>query len=145
MVNSRQKGKSFELKICEKLKKLTGREWKPTPGSGAQATRTGEIKLAGDIFCPSKESEFVWECKKYKEADITELIRNVGNFPKWLKQLEREKRNKKGALVFSKNYGKIFILVECDKDIPNTFKYGKYTFGLFDEVVPNLLKNNGQS
>ena len=140
MVNSRQKGKKFEEKIVEKLNKLTGLKWKTTPGSGAYATRTGDIKLAGDIFCTSKESEYVWECKKYKEVNIEELLTKTKNMHKWVKQLEREKKHKKGILVYSQNYGKIFVLVETDITLPNTMRWGKYLFGLFDEVLPKILK-----
>lgn len=140
MVNSRQKGKNFELKIADKLTSITGHKWKPTPGSGAYATRTGDLKLAGDIFCPKQPSEFVWECKKYKEVDLADIFTKNKNLRKWIAQLEREKKHKKGALVFARNYGKIITFIETDLELKNTMKYDKYTVGLFDEVIPKVLK-----
>ena len=140
MVNSRQKGAGFETKVCKLLKQITKRTWVRTPSSGGVATRTGNIALAGDVMCQNFKSKYVFELKKYKEYNIESLITKKGMVIKWLQQLEREKGKRKGVLIFSRNYGKIFVLAETDEEIPNTMRYKNYVFGLFDEVMPILLK-----
>ena len=139
MVNSRQKGKQFEYKICKMLKDITGREFVPSPSSGGVATRTGNIWLAGDVIGRNFKCDYVFECKKYKEIRLEELLKNTGNLPKWVKQLEREKGNRPGMLIWSENYGKVYCMAECSESIAGTFKFGRYTIGLFDSVAPVVL------
>jgi len=140
MVNARRKGKDFEYKICGKLKELTGREWVPSPSSGGVATKTGNLLLAGDILPKNFKCNYVFECKKYKEIRLEEILKNTGNMPKWIKQLEREKKNRPGILIWSENYGKIFVMAETNEEIPSTFKYKGYVIGLWDVVMPIVMK-----
>ena len=139
-INSRAKGAGFENKICGLLKKLTHREWVRTPGSGAVATRTGNLALAGDIMPVNFKCAYVFECKKYKEYNLESLITQKGDLWKWYIQLQRECKSKKGILVFSRNYGKVFVLAETDEQIPNTIRYGEYLVGLFDNIMPILMQ-----
>jgi len=140
LVNSRRKGKAFEYKICDKLKELTDRTFVPSPSSGGVATKTGNLALAGDILPRNFKCKYVFECKKYKEIRLEELLKNTGNLPKWIKQLEREKKHRPGILIWSENYGKIYVLAETDEIIPNTFRYNGYVIGLWDIVMPVVMK-----
>ena len=140
MVNSRQKGMGFEYKVCKMLKNVTKREWVRSPSSGGVATRTGNLALAGDILPRNFKCKYVIECKKYKEARLEEILKGTGNLPKWIRQLEREKGDRLGLLVFSENYGKTYVMAETDENIPNTFRYNKYVIGLFDQVIPVVMK-----
>jgi hypothetical protein len=139
MVNSRQKGKQFEYKICKKLEEITNRKWTTSPQSGGVATRTGNLALAGDILPKNFKCDYVFECKKYKEIRLEELLKGTGNLPKWVKQLEREKGNRPGILIWSENYGKIYCMAEHKEYIEGTFRYGKYLIGLFDDIMPKIL------
>ena len=140
MVNSRKKGADFEYRICKELKKLTGREWVRSPASGGVATKTGNNALAGDILLRNGKCQYVFELKKYKEIRLEEILKGTGNLPKWVKQLEREKGKRPGILVWSENYGKIYVMAETDEYIPNTFKYNGYVIGLLEKVMPIVLK-----
>ena len=139
-ISSRQKGAAFETKICKKLEELTGESWERTPGSGAYATRTGNLKFAGDVMCTSKPSKYVFELKKYKEADIENLLVRKGNVWKWFEQLVKEKKHRPGILVFMKNYGRTIVVVETPKDMPSTFRWGKWLIGEWDKVMPEILE-----
>ena len=140
MVNSRKKGADFEYKICKKLKELTGREWVRSPASGGVATKTGNNALAGDVLMRNGKCKYVFELKKYKEIRLEELIKKTGNLPKWVKQLEREKGGRPGILVWSENYGKIFVMAETDECITNVFRYNGYVIGLWEQIMPIVLK-----
>ena len=122
------------------LEKVTSQQWERTPGSGAYATRTGDMRFAGDVMCTTKPNKFVWELKKYKEADLEDLLLKKGNMWKWFEQLVREKKHRPGILVFSKNYGKITVVAEANLKIPGTFMWDGWVIGLFDEVVPKLFQ-----
>ena len=139
-ISSRQKGLGFENKICKMLKDLTNRRWTRTPGSGSVATRTGNMRVAGDVMPVNFKCDYVFELKKYKDYNIEGFLTGKGDSAKWLEQLKREKKHKKGVLIFARNYGKIFVLAETDEVIPNTFRYNEYVLGLFDVVMPVILK-----
>ena len=140
MVNSRQKGMGFEYKVCKMLKNVTKRDWTRSPGSGAVATKTGNLALAGDILPKNFKCKYVIECKKYKEIRLEDILKGTGNLPKWIRQLEREKGNRPGILIWSENYGKTYVMAETDEFIPNTFRYNGYVIGLFDQVIPVVLE-----
>ena len=123
MVNSRQKGATYETKIVKILEKATGKKWTRSPQSGGVATRTGNNAIAGDIIRKGKPSPYVIECKKYKTVNFEDLILQKGDMVKWVKQLEREKGDRKGILIFARNYGKDMCLVETERTIPNTLKF----------------------
>ena len=142
MTNSRQKGATFETKICKLLKEITGKKFTRTPGSGAVSTRTGNMALAGDIMGVNHKFPWVVEAKKYKEVNFNDLLTGKGNMPKWVAQLERESKTRPGMLVFAENYGKIKIMVKTQLQIPNTFKWNDYVIGLFEKVMPILWKEH---
>ena len=139
-ISSRQKGVGYETKICNLLNKITGRTFVRSPGSGAVATRTGNTKLAGDIIGQNFQCDYVFECKKYKEYNLEGLITQKGDIWKWFLQLEKEKGKRPGVLIFSRNYGKNFVLAEYEEDIKGTMRYGNYILGLFDQVMPIILE-----
>ena len=97
MVNSRRKGADFEYKIARLLEEYTGKKWVRTPGSGAVATKTGNMALAGDLMPVNWKCPYVIECKKYKK--VTDKL-----IEKWLKQLKREKGKRLGILIYAENY-----------------------------------------
>jgi len=143
MVNSRQKGAGFERKICKLLEKYTGKKFNRTPGSGAFSTKTGDKRLAGDVYCIEQEFPWIIECKKYKDYSFDDLVKhNSTGMAQWLKQLSSycNKYNKPGMLIIEKNYGKPVVFVETEKDLGVYLKYDKYTIGLFDEIIPKLIK-----
>ncbi len=141
MVNSRAKGANYEAKIVKILQEATGKKWTRSPGSGGVATRTGNMALAGDIIRKGKPSPYVIECKKYKTINLDDLVLQKGDMLKWIKQLEREKGNRKGILIFSKNYGKNMCLVETGREIKNTLKYNQYTLGLLTTVLEEIAED----
>jgi hypothetical protein len=141
LVNSRAKGAAFETKLCGLLKKITGKGFTRTPGSGAAATRTGNAALAGDVMGVNHKFPWVLELKKYKSVDFNNLLTNTGNLVKWVEQLERERFNRPGMLIFAENYGKIKLLVKTDLTFKHSFIWNGYTIGLFNKVMPELWRN----
>lgn len=148
-ISSRQKGAGFETKICNKLEQLTGQKWERTPGSGAAATKGGSPLLAGDLMCPKRPCLAVFECKKYKEWNLEELINQNYNFPKWFNQLERDTKTRPGILVFERNYGTTMVAVDVralsSKDICPALMYyterTSYVFGTFDKLMPMVFSS----
>lgn len=135
MVNSREKGATFERKVAKLLTETFKTSFNRTPQSGAFATVNKDTRLAGDVYCTESQFIFVVECKKYAEYNLEDLITgNTGGISKWLNQLEIEKKDKKGLLVFQRNYGKIFCLVEGFSFSPS-FKFKNYYIGLFSDFL----------
>jgi len=144
MVNSRQKGASFERKICEIFTKHTGKKFNRTPGSGAFSTQTGDKRLAGDIYCIDAEFPWVIECKKYKDYDLEDIVKGKSTgILAWLSQLEAycEKVGKPGMLIISKNYGKPLLFVQSVRKFPDFLHYKNYTIGFLSDLLPLLLKS----
>ena len=110
-----QKGSRFEYKVRDLLKEATGVEWARSPTSGS-----GVIK--GDLFCPKNFYHYCFECKSYKDSVLQDniLTAKSNNFYSWWQQTldQAEEMNKKPALVFKKDRGKIFIAVrEQEKNL----------------------------
>ena len=145
MVNSRAKGKNYELKICKILHTITGLKFTTTPGSGAVATKTGQVLLAGDIMGVNHKFPWIVECKKYKDITLADLILQKGNLVKWLAQMERESIGRPGMLIFSKNYGKNMILIETALEFKNVFKFNQYTIGIFENIMPVIWDEHKKS
>lgn len=144
MINGRDKGATFERRVAKLLTEAYNVSFSRTPQSGAFATTNKDTRLAGDIYCTEKEFIFVVECKKYAEYNLEDLITgNTGGIFSWLNQLEIEKKDKKGLLVFQRNYGKIFCLVEDFKFNPS-FKFKNYYIGLFSDFLNSSKSGNNE-
>lgn len=139
-MNSRNKGAAFERKIAKLLSDALGISFKRTPQSGAFSTNNKYSALAGDIYCEA-DFPYVIECKKYSEYNLEDLVTGAtSGMLKWFEQLETEKGNKKGLLIFQKNYGKIMAAIEGVYPAPKTIIWGKYTLGLLDTILPIIKK-----
>jgi len=71
MVDSRQKGATYEGKIKTLLITKTGLDWKRVPGSGALDASHG---LKGDLYVSVEKDRYCVECKNYKEDHLTSKI-----------------------------------------------------------------------
>ena len=76
---------------------------------------SGAGTLKGDLYCPTKTYHYCFECKSYKESNITEnLLHAKSNLIySWWYQCVREAEamNRTPALVFKKDRGKPLIAV----------------------------------
>lgn len=140
MVNSRNKGANFERKISKLLEDSLGISFVRTPQSGAFSTNTKDTRLSGDLYSPDLDFPFVIECKNYEDYNIEDLINgSKGDVVKWVEQLEKEKGKKLGLLIFKRNYGKIFCMIENIEFYPS-FKWKQYYIGLLENALPNLRR-----
>lgn len=116
MVNSIQKGKSFERQIVNVLKELTKDDWKRVPMSGAFSTinKSEDKRFFGDVFSENpKYIDLVVECKKSKAPiNLFELINPKGRIFEWVLQTRNESKGKFWILIFSWNNSKIFYIAE---------------------------------
>lgn len=105
---SAAKGTRFEYKVRDMLTKKTGVAWDRVPMSGA-----GSMK--GDLYCKSNHYFYCIECKSFKDSVIQENLLNAksNNLYPWWQQTMREAKemNRKPALVFKKDRGKLLIAV----------------------------------
>jgi hypothetical protein len=110
MVDSRQKGRTAELKCRDELRKLTGLMWERTPMSGALDAKH---MMKGDIYVPQVDTIYCIEVKHYKDDHVdTKLI--TGKNPMlltWWAQAVREagQMNKEPLLVFKHDRSKWFV------------------------------------
>ena len=143
MVNPRNKGAAFERKVCKIFEKYTGKKFNRTPGSGAFSTNVGDKRLAGDIYCIEQEFPWIIECKKYKDFNLEDIIKqNSTGILKWITQLKSycKRYNKPGMLIIEKNYGKPILFVETKKDLGTYLEYDGFVIGLLEEILPKLFK-----
>lgn len=105
---SASKGTRFEYKVRDLLTKKTGVKWDRVPMSGA-----GSMK--GDLYCKSNHYFYCIECKSFKDSVIQENLLNAksNNLYSWWEQTMREAKemNRKPALVFKKDRGKLLVAV----------------------------------
>lgn len=139
MVNSIQKGKSFERQVVNILKDLTKDDWKRVPMSGAFSTinKSEDKRFFGDVFSEnSKYLDLVIECKKSKAPiSLFELINPKGRICEWITQTRNESKGKFWILIFSWNNSKIFYITEhlitLEKlNIVPEHKYDDFYFGI---------------
>ncbi len=125
---SKMKGNSFEIQICRKLTKwVTGKErpeifWR-SASSGAKATMSKKsghaTKMHGDIMAIDSKGTFLTdniliECKHYKDFRFEPLIEKTGLIYKWWSKCcaEAEQASKHSMLIFRRNNGKNYIIVD---------------------------------
>jgi Holliday junction resolvase len=97
-----RKGKQFEREAAKLLTKLTGKEWRRVPSSGAMATAQGieDSRFKGDLFCEAEEYKDVCvECKITKKP-IT-LVNVEETINRWWKQAYDEANGKMPVLAFT--------------------------------------------
>lgn len=109
MIDSRQKGRTAELKCRDELRKLTNLTWERTPMSGALSAKH---KLKGDLYVPGENIKYCVEVKHYADDHLTSKIL-TGKDPqikKWWDQTIREaiEINKEPLLIFKFNRSKWF-------------------------------------
>lgn len=139
-MNARAKGANFERKVAKLLTDRLGIEFKRTPQSGAFSTNNNYSDLAGDLYC-TEEFPYVIECKKYKMYNLEDLMTgSTSGMLKWFSQLEKEKGDKKGLLIFQRDYGKIFAALEGRYFRPGVIIWGNYTIGLLDTIL-DIIKS----
>lgn len=116
---SSQKGSRFEYKVRDILREFTGCDWDRSPMSGA-----GKIK--GDLYCANNQYFYCFECKSYADSPIQDnlLTAKSNNLYDWWEQAEREAKqaNRKPAVVFKKDRGKILVAVPEYHTLPNYLK-----------------------
>jgi len=108
MIDSRQKGRTAELKCRDELRKLTGLPWERTPMSGALDAKH---KLKGDVYVPGINTKYCVEVKHYADDHIsTKLLTTKSVFYDWWAQTVREAKqmDKEPLLVFKHNRSKWF-------------------------------------
>lgn len=114
-----QKGSRFEYKVRDILREFTGSQWERSPHSGA-----GAIK--GDLYCPNNQYFYCFECKSYADSPIQDnlLTAKSNNLYLWWEQAAREAKqaNRKPAVIFKKDRGKILIALPEYHTIPNHIK-----------------------
>ncbi len=139
MVNSINKGKSFERQIAKILSDMTQVDWKRVPMSGAFSTinKSEDNRFFGDLFTENKlYSNIIIECKKTK-APITlfEIFNKKSRLNEFISQTEKESKDKDWVLIFSWNNSKIFYLTNKLDTIKllkfsNYINVGKYFLGI---------------
>jgi len=141
MVNSIQKGKSFERRVAKICSKLTKVDWKRVPMSGAFSTtnKSSDKRFFGDIFTEALEyKNIVVECKKTKDPiTLADLVNKKGRLFEWLEQTKKEAQGIDWILVFGWNNSKIFYITPKEKvvkimNLHNAINIGEYWFGLFE-------------
>lgn len=117
-LNSRNKGNTFERKVCSILnKRFETDEFSRSPGSGAFATThklPEHLKIYGDIITPEK-FKFCIECKKgYNEENISSLFISNSNTRNFLDQAElaAKKAKKEPMLIWQQDRKNIIVFVK---------------------------------
>lgn len=136
MVDSRQKGKTFEYQVRDKLSEALGFKFERVPLSGSLPY------LKGDIFIPHGDFPYVIECKHYKEIEWNNLLTaKTSTILEFWTQTTREagQVNKKPLLIYKWNFSKLYA---CWNDDVLTQNYVKvktgdheFTMALFDDWV----------
>ena len=95
--NSKQKGNTFERKVCDTLNERFGKDlFHRTPGSGAFATThklPDHLLLEGDIMVPLN-FKFCIECKKgYNTEGLATFFKEKSLVKGFLEKLEKQARS----------------------------------------------------
>lgn len=118
---AKQKGRGFEAEVAKLFTKWSGLEHRRVPQSGGWDKKI----VCGDVICRAEyesvagqESIFVpftWECKKREGWDFVQLFKDDEKCPLhlWWEQAsgDSKKVKKLPALIFSRNYLPIFIMI----------------------------------
>jgi hypothetical protein len=125
--NSRQKGNTFENRVCKILnERFNTKEFCRTPGSGAFATThtlPKHLTIAGDIITP-KNFKFLIECKKGYNANLQ--IPEFFSCKSWIsgvlyKLLDESEKSQKKPLLIIKQDRKEELVV-----IPSSLRPGSW-------------------
>lgn len=126
MINSRNKGNTFERKICKQLTDAFGVEFIRTPHSGAFATIHKKVEsiqeMQSDITYD--HNKFRWfkviECKHYNTIRVyPDLWNPKSEIRKWIAKLEADVPDKDWLLIFQQNRSEAMAL--CPQTIDNLF------------------------
>lgn len=126
MINSRNKGNTFERKVCKQLTEAFGVEFIRTPHSGAFATIHKKVEsiqeMQSDITYD--HSKFRWfgviECKHYNTIRVyPDLWNPKSDIRKWIAKLEAEVPDEDWLLIFQQNRSEAMAL--CPQNIDNIF------------------------
>lgn len=112
-INSREKGKSFELKVSRILSEWWGMDFRRTPNSGGFHWRN-DHRVAGDIIPPpGAKFPFTVECKKHESWDFEQIVKNTGDVEKFWQQAcsDAERVQLKPMLIFSKNRSPDYVMM----------------------------------
>jgi len=113
MVNSINKGKTFERDIANLLTKVMGIKFHRVPMSGAFSTNnnSNDPRFDGDIFTEDvKYKDIVIECKSYASLEVNDLFNKKSKFFGWIEQAKTESKGKDWILFIKiKNKG-IFMV-----------------------------------
>lgn len=105
-VNGKQKGSSFERRICKMMTDYTGLDFRRSFGSGAFKSKHKELDESGDIKCEDPSFPYSIECKFYSDIDYHNILAgDCSRLDKWLKQcvIDARHQNKHGLLIFKTN------------------------------------------
>ncbi len=112
---SRSKGARGERKACRLMEKITGEEWKRTPG--------GDVQFAGDVVpvgvvAPPWSSCFV-EVKSHQDVGIPQLIFPTAKVMGWHEKAEDEAARAGGRwpllVVWVAGRGGVLALLQQDE------------------------------
>lgn len=117
MVNSKQKGNEFELKVAKLLSAWSGEEFHRTPMSGALHWNN-DTRVISDIVPPQHLVDAGWpfscECKKVQyDWDFSSILNGSSMFWKHWKQCYEDSQREEmiPLLIFSKNYREIYAVM----------------------------------
>lgn len=117
MINSRNKGNTFERKICKQLTDALGTEFIRTPHSGAFATIHKKVESIQDMqsditYDRSKLDWFkVIECKHYKTIRMyPDLWNPKSDLRQWIATLEVIAPDNDWVLIFQQNRSEAMAL-----------------------------------
>ena len=140
MVDSRNKGATFERKIAKMLTDALGIDFKRSPQSGAYATVNKMSMFKGDLITESPFNYCI-ECKKYADFNLEDLVTGTkSGILKWFDQLNTEKKDSKGILIFQRDHGKIMMALETSIHPDGLIHWKGYTIGKIEDILPILKK-----
>lgn len=118
MINSINKGKTYERAVAQKLSSVFGTKFFRVPQSGATSTTKNLKNFHGDVFTEdesfNKNFDVVVECKKTQNKitllDYILLNKNKGPLYPWIKQCVGESQQKDFWLIFKWDYAEDIII-----------------------------------
>jgi hypothetical protein len=123
--SSKTKGRGFESEVARLFTNWAGSQFRRVPLSGGWqgGVVTGDIFLVAEYLAscafggPRPRFPFSLECKKQESWDFAQLFKGDTNCPlfTWWEQTKRGAKvtGKLPALVFTRNYLPIFVMVDC--------------------------------
>lgn len=143
-LNSRNKGNSFERKICDLLNtRFSTTDFMRSPGSGAFATShrlPAHLKFYGDLLTPDSFA-FTIECKKgYNKEGMASLFNGKSEIWKFLDQAvtDAEKAGKYPLLIWQQDRSEILVFFQNTTEIDERLSPTTYPIVRFKQW--NLCK-----